>query len=71
MDAMVQYQWPGNIRQLEHSVQQMVAMNSGPWIGMADFPSGVVNGFADPVADKISLPGRRRRQYLAISCRSG
>jgi DNA-binding NtrC family response regulator len=61
MDALAQYQWPGNIRQLEHSVQQMVAMNSGPWIGMADLPSGVVNAFADPVVDKISSPGSPAR----------
>jgi two-component system, NtrC family, response regulator AtoC len=47
MDALVKYTWPGNVRQLEHSVQQMVAMNSGPWIGMADLPSAVLNGLAD------------------------
>ncbi len=43
MDALVQYEWPGNIRELEHVVQQMVAMNSGPWIGVADLPSAVMN----------------------------
>ena len=43
MESLVEYQWPGNIRELEHSVQQMVAMNSGPYIGMADLPSSLVN----------------------------
>ena len=39
----MEYEWPGNIRELEHTVQQMVAMNSGPWIGPGDLPSTVVN----------------------------
>jgi DNA-binding NtrC family response regulator len=41
--ALQDYEWPGNIRELEHTVQQMVAMNSGPWITAADLPSTVVN----------------------------
>jgi transcriptional regulator with PAS, ATPase and Fis domain len=43
MESLVEYQWPGNIRELEHTVQQMVAMNSGPYISMADLPSSLVN----------------------------
>ncbi|MBV9033974.1 MAG: sigma-54-dependent Fis family transcriptional regulator, partial [Acidobacteriaceae bacterium] len=43
MDSLCAYDWPGNIRELEHAVQQMVAMNSGPWITPADLPSPVVN----------------------------
>ncbi len=43
IEALVQYDWPGNIRELEHTVQQMVAMNSGPWLSGADLPSSVVN----------------------------
>ena len=43
MDSLRDYDWPGNIRELEHTVQQMVAMNSGPWSTPADLPSAVVN----------------------------
>lgn len=43
MQALFDYDWPGNIRELEHSVQQMVAMNSGPWLGTADLPSALAN----------------------------
>ncbi len=43
MDSLVEYDWPGNVREIEHAVQQMVAMNSGPWITVADLPSSVVN----------------------------
>ncbi len=41
--ALQDYEWPGNIRELEHTVQQMVAMNSGPWITPVDLPSTVAN----------------------------
>jgi DNA-binding NtrC family response regulator len=43
MDTLIHYEWPGNVRQLEHTVQQMVAMNSGQWISQADLPSTVSN----------------------------
>jgi transcriptional regulator with PAS, ATPase and Fis domain len=43
MQTLINHNWPGNIRELEHSVQQMVAMNSGQWLGPADLPSAVVN----------------------------
>ncbi len=43
MRALQHHDWPGNIRELEHAVQQMVAMNSGQWISLGDLPSGVAN----------------------------
>ncbi|HEX4773469.1 MAG TPA: sigma-54 dependent transcriptional regulator [Bryobacteraceae bacterium] len=43
MESLMNYDWPGNVRQLEHTVQQMVAMNSGQWISKADLPSTVIN----------------------------
>ena len=30
MQALISYDWPGNVRQLEHCIQHMVAVNSGP-----------------------------------------
>jgi transcriptional regulator with PAS, ATPase and Fis domain len=43
MDMLVGYDWPGNIRELEHAVQHMVAMNSGQWISPAELPSTVTS----------------------------
>jgi transcriptional regulator with PAS, ATPase and Fis domain len=43
MDSLVEYHWPGNVRELEHVLQQMIAMNSGPWLNGADLPSFVIN----------------------------
>jgi DNA-binding NtrC family response regulator len=43
MRALQEHDWPGNIRELEHTVQHMVAMNTGPWIGPADLPTTLVH----------------------------
>ncbi len=43
MDMLVAYDWPGNIRELEHAVQHMVAMNSGQWISKAELPTAVTS----------------------------
>jgi DNA-binding NtrC family response regulator len=43
MKTLMQYDWPGNIRELEHTVQQMIAMNTGPWLTAADLPSAIAN----------------------------
>jgi DNA-binding NtrC family response regulator len=57
MFALQTYDWPGNVRQLEHTVQQMVAMNSGPWLSNADLPSMIVNARAFPEEEgRASLP---------------
>jgi DNA-binding NtrC family response regulator len=43
MDALVAHDWPGNVRELEQTVKAMVAMNSGPWLSMADLSSTVAS----------------------------
>ncbi len=43
MTALLEYDWPGNIRELEHTVQRMVAMNSGQWLGTVALPTSIAN----------------------------
>jgi len=43
LEAMLSYDWPGNIRELENCIQHMVAMNSGPLLHVADLPSNLQN----------------------------
>lgn len=47
LQALQEHNWPGNIRELEHTVQQMIAMNSGPWLTAADLPTTVANRKAE------------------------
>jgi DNA-binding NtrC family response regulator len=43
MEAIMKYDWPGNIRELKNCIDRMVAFNSGPVLHFADLPTGVVN----------------------------
>ncbi len=43
MHSLMEYEWPGNIRELEHTIQRMVAMNTGPWLSRGDLPTTVIN----------------------------
>ena len=43
MQALVSYEWPGNVRQLEHCIQHMVAVNSGPFLHSRDLPTALLN----------------------------
>lgn len=71
MDALVRYPWPGNVRQLEHSVQQMVAMNSGPWIGMEDLPSAVRNGLMERSPEKGVTPSASLKPLSPLPLEAG
>jgi DNA-binding NtrC family response regulator len=43
LEAMLSYDWPGNIRELENCVQHLLAMNSGPLLHTAELPSSIQN----------------------------
>jgi DNA-binding NtrC family response regulator len=42
MDAMMRYDWPGNIRELKNCIDRMMALNSGPLLHFEDLPSNVM-----------------------------
>jgi DNA-binding NtrC family response regulator len=44
MAALEAYDWPGNIRQLEHTVQQAVLMGRGPELAVDELPEAVRRG---------------------------
>src|SRR5579883_5169 len=43
MDALLAYEWPGNIRELENCIQHMIALNSGPLLHTGDLPTTLLN----------------------------
>ena len=50
MKALLDYDWPGNIRELENCIEGCCAMNSGPVIHAADLPSSIVGKPAQHVS---------------------
>ena len=59
LEAMLAYDWPGNIRELSNCVQQMTAMNSGPLLHTADLPS--------PLRNRLGLAKSEGRAMVAAA----
>jgi transcriptional regulator with GAF, ATPase, and Fis domain len=54
IDALIEYPWRGNVRELKNVVERIVVRNTGEIIGPADLPVEVVRT-AEPVV--VSIPG--------------
>jgi DNA-binding NtrC family response regulator len=66
LDAMMHYDWPGNVRELQNSIEQMVALNTGPWLHVADLPSSLQNQRASdpPLASAVAAGAETARLPL-------
>ena len=66
--ALQEYDWPGNIRELEHTIQQMVAMNAVPGLSTADLPTSVAQ--PEPGARTLSsgIAGESANALGQFSC---
>jgi two-component system response regulator HydG len=51
------YSWPGNVRQLRNTVENMVVMTQGPRITAKDVPSDIAPRNSDPAPTMDSLVG--------------
>lgn len=49
MEALVAYDWPGNVRQLERVVERVVALAPGAEIRLEDLPPEIMDGYRDLV----------------------
>lgn len=54
MEALGSYPWPGNIRELENTIERIVILASGDEIGLQDLPAEVRAGIA-PSASRTHL----------------
>jgi DNA-binding NtrC family response regulator len=52
VQAMLNYDWPGNVRQLRGAVEAGVVMASGPKITLRDLPAAIRQGNAPPQGPK-------------------
>ena len=55
--ALVEYAWPGNIRQLENIVERMVLLAAQDSLGLDDLPPEVSTGERDPEAGVDTVRG--------------
>jgi DNA-binding NtrC family response regulator len=47
LEALVAYDWPGNVRQLARVVERAVALSPGPRIGVGDLPGEITQEYGD------------------------
>jgi two-component system, NtrC family, response regulator AtoC len=52
MEALVKYPWPGNIRELENTIERIVILSHEDDIGVGDLPAEVRAGV--PLADRVA-----------------
>jgi transcriptional regulator with GAF, ATPase, and Fis domain len=50
MAALLAYPWPGNIRELEHVLEQAIIVSQGPWLEFGGFAAGPVLRALPPAA---------------------
>lgn len=62
MRALVNYDWPGNVRQLENAIERAVIIASGRQIEIDDLPESVATG-----ADEASAHAREARAFAAAN----
>jgi DNA-binding NtrC family response regulator len=57
MRRLMSYAWPGNVRQLENSIERAVAFSAGrTQIDVSDLPSELQHAEPPPIASSLSLP---------------
>ncbi|MEZ4336614.1 MAG: sigma-54 dependent transcriptional regulator [Sandaracinaceae bacterium] len=54
MDALVRFEWPGNVRQLRHTIERMVILSRGPILGLGDVPPSI--RAATPAQSNVAGP---------------
>ncbi|MDN3548864.1 sigma 54-interacting response regulator [Mucilaginibacter aquaedulcis] len=65
LEQLMDYSWPGNIRQLQHLIERMVIITDGREIDRIELPSSIaVNEAPDTVKRKVQSIGELERNHI-------
>ena len=67
LDALMSYDWHGNVRELENCVQHMVAVNSGPLLHVGDLPSMLQNHLPAKRAQCVAAAATAPRHLFGVA----
>jgi DNA-binding NtrC family response regulator len=76
MERIVQYTWPGNIRELQNAIERAFALSSEPEITLKDLPPAVLRAeepglAAEPAMEPLPFDEIERRNIVAALQRTG
>ena len=70
-----EYPWPGNIRQLENTIERMVVLARRPWLGTADLPTEILRWREEESLEELGVCSYREakdqfeRRFLCAALR--
>jgi two-component system response regulator HydG len=74
-DALVRYDWPGNVREIANAVEHAVVLCQGSRVDLRDLPGEVRSGLGVPVAaegsEVVPLEAVERKYVLDVLARNG
>jgi DNA-binding NtrC family response regulator len=76
MERIIQYAWPGNIRELQNAIERAFALSSEPEITLKDLPPAVLRveepgPAVEPVVEPLPFEEIERRNIMAALQRTG
>ncbi len=68
LSSFFQYSWPGNVREMENTLQQAIVMGSGPLLSMDNLPHGFASArkVEEVVSQDLTLPTIRKMEEELI-----
>jgi two-component system repressor protein LuxO len=57
-EAIQHYAWPGNVRQLQNAMQQLVVLNAGPVVETSMLPDSITNGHIEQEPMTTAVTGK-------------
>jgi transcriptional regulator with GAF, ATPase, and Fis domain len=67
LDRLIHYSWPGNIRELENSIERAVVLTEGDRITVQDLPLAVLSGQASNLMGGARSKNKRGTGFLNLS----
>lgn len=59
-DALLAYDWPGNVRQLQRVIERAIALSDSAFVELEDLPPALLNGYTDVLLPSLGISDSMR-----------